>query len=201
MSGTTFISSRELLKERGSVHSECQKRRIPPFTLARADDVPNKKEEKSLFDLVQEEAVLAAPLLFPIHSEAPSFEVSSGIAHVEIVIEQVVGQMTSLHENGDTETSFSLDAPEFASSPFYGTKIIIKEFSTAPKAFNVEILTTSQALQVLHAHKMHFLEAFCGKKLPFSIERLDIALSTEEEFLFQRKDPASLNDEKEEPRG
>jgi hypothetical protein len=116
-------------------------------------------------------------------------------SEIEAMFEKMAGTMIVMTSAGDAETTLFLDSSEFSQSPFYGTRITIKEFSTAPKAFNIEIASNALALQRINAHKPALLTAFAKGDFNFSIGRLDTEIQVEDRPFFHRKEAASQDEE------
>ncbi len=116
-------------------------------------------------------------------------------AEIEALFEKMVGTMLVLSSSNESETTVFVDAPQFDRSPFYGTRITIKEFSTAPKAFNIEIASSMLALNVINAHKSALLTAFAKGDFNFSIARFDAEILQENRPLFHRKESVSQDQE------
>jgi hypothetical protein len=123
----------------------------------------------------EEQASLLSP--FELIQQKPSAcfssdQISASCVSVEIeaLFEEMITVMTSLHENGIQETTFYLDAN---SSIFSGMQITIKEFSTAPKIFNVELIGSPEAAQLLQANMAGLIEAFNREERKFKINRLE----------------------------
>lgn len=128
-------------------------------------------------------------------SKAPSPQSIALSAEIEALFEKMAGTMLLLASSKETETTLFLDTPQFDHSPFYGTRITIKEFSTAPKAFNIEIAASSVALTYLNAHKSALLAAFAKGDFNFSIGRLDTEIQQADRPLFHRKEAVSKDEE------
>lgn len=112
------------------------------------------------------------------------------------LFEKMASSMILMTTSSEQITELSLDAPQFQNSVFYGTKITITEFSTAPKAFNVELLSSPQGTAQLALHTAAFLEAFGKGNFNFSVENLAISLLQEEEKpLFSRKESTTFDEE------
>ena len=100
----------------------------------------------------------------------------------------MAAEMIILTTSHETETTLYLDNPD---SLFCGTRITIREFTTAPKTFNIEIASHAAAVHCVELHKEALLRAFSEKKFNFSIHRLDAEIQNEEERpLFHRKERA-----------
>jgi hypothetical protein len=109
-------------------------------------------------------------------------------AEIEAIFEKMASCMLVMSSSGEAETTLFLDNPHFASSIFFGTKITIREFSTAPKAFNVEIASSSQAIIAIEASKSGLLSAFQNGNFNFSIHRFDTHIQNEERPVLHRKE-------------
>lgn len=116
-------------------------------------------------------------------------------AEIEALFEKMAATMLVLASSNETETTVFLDAPQFSQSPFFGTRITIKEFSTAPKAFNIEIASSSLALKAIDVYKPALLTAFAKGDFNFSIGRFDTEILQEDRPLFHRKEAVSKDQE------
>lgn len=105
-----------------------------------------------------------------------------------------------------TQTEISLNNPEYESSKFYGLKIVITEYETAPGAYNIELQGDDVQTSVLTAESQKLISAFNDNRynLPFTINRLDISLKKgESDYRFKRKgsvkgDQAGTGDQKQD---
>ncbi len=113
------------------------------------------------------------------------------------LFERMVGVMTVMATTGITETTVTLSAPEYAKSVFYGAQIIITEFSTAPKAFNVQVIASPQGVALFQANVDDLVSAFQGGKYNFRINRIEAGLSAEKP-LFKRKEGPGQDKEREQ---
>src|SRR5205085_12286328 len=105
------------------------------------------------------------------------------------IYEQMVGSITVIMDaSGARETTIDLTDEAYKSSPFYGTKISISEYSTAPLHFNIEISTTSQGQTILAPQLNNLMAAFQTGGYNFTVERCEVRLLKDEErFHFKRK--------------
>jgi hypothetical protein len=172
---------------------------ISVFELPRSHfSIPDEKEEPSgsagVVPLTCAPLPASALEISPISSSQ-----SVGMPdEIEALFEKMAESMLLISSEGRTETTLFLDSPQFDHSPFYGTRITIQEFSTAPKAFNVEIAASSWALMQIDTHKAALLTAFAKGDFGFSIHRLDTELQETDHPLFQRKEAVSQDDEEEQ---
>lgn len=159
--------------------------------VSRVDD---QKKTKNFFDFVQEEeektplqaGCISSSSLCAMEatSDAVISRATALSADVEAAYEKMASQMIIMHASGDQETILYLDSAQF--STLFGTKIVIKEFSTAPKAFNIEIISNPQAVALMDASKAHLMATFQNGNFPFSVNQLDAHL--EERPVFCRKE-------------
>lgn len=101
--------------------------------------------------------------------------------------ERMVGVMTIMVDSGIKETTIHLTADQFASSPFYGSQIIIKEYATAPKEFNIQFNTTAQAAPIFQHHITDLMAAFQQGNYNFKVRQVEVNIREE---LVKRKESA-----------
>lgn len=193
-----FRLSTHLEKQQGfqKVESATEKNPKRPFTYQEHDSLD--EEENPLTHLKEEIAALCRELLEKEKKEADGMEgilpqplLSSSIGSTESassfslkvaeLFELTKSEIRSLITSKETATTFILNGPQFVSSPFYGAKIIIQEFRTAPKSFNITFSANDQALTLFRAHAAELLKLFQEKEHAYSINRIDTALLQEEE--------------------
>ncbi len=107
------------------------------------------------------------------------------------LFEKMTSQIFIMQTNGINETTINLNTPEFASSRFFGAQIVIKEFSTAPLAFNIEFLGSPQNSLYFEQNIASLRAAFSGEDRKYSIHRIESRLSKQEKPLFRRKGKSS----------
>ena len=132
---------------------------------------------------------------------SPSSIPSSLSPEVQALFEKMASTMIVMQSSGEAETTLFLDSPQFASSLFYGTKITIREFSTAPKAFNIEIVSSPLAIHAIDPCKNDLLSAFQHGHFNFSIHRFDTFLQTEERPVLHRKEKSGEDDQERKGEG
>ena len=144
------------------------------------------KEEK------KEEMPTSFEPLANIHPNQPSYQPSAlptGSAFTSYQISQLfdrmAGVMTVMELSGTTTTELTLSGEEFASSVFYGARITITEYSTAPKAFNVLLSASPEAIVLFQGNMPNLLANFASGNYAFFIYRLET--NVEERPLFKRK--------------
>src|SRR5581483_6323643 len=117
----------------------------------------------------------AEPQLVPPAAPAPESLPPYALLNPQIqeMFDRMVGVMTVMTQSGMTETTFTLNSPQFASSVFFGTQIIIQEFSTAPQAFNIQINGAPQAIGLLQNNADELMAAFQAGNYGFRVNRLE----------------------------
>lgn len=99
-------------------------------------------------------------------------------SELQALFEKMASTMLVMTSSRENETTLFLDK---AGSVFFGTRITIREFSTAPKAFNVEIASHVSAMALIESGKQDLLAAFQNGKFNFSIHRLDTQIEHKQE--------------------
>ncbi|MBS0605028.1 MAG: hypothetical protein JSS60_08370 [Verrucomicrobia bacterium] len=115
---------------------------------------------------------------------------------VQEMFDRMVGVMTVMTMSGVTETVITLNTPQFASSVFFGTQIIIQEFSTAPQAFNIQLNGTPQAVALFQGNADDLMAAFQAGNYNFRVNRLETGYLADRP-LFKRKEKASGKDQEQ----
>lgn len=158
-----------------------------------------KKEQMGKVDA----AICSPPPVFPhFIPDNPSNSAtpvhSALFLEIEALFEKMASSMIVMSSSGEIETTLCLDNP---SSIFFGTKITIREFSTAPKTFNVEIASFTPAILAIEASKSDLLSAFQNGKFNFSIHRFETScIQNEDRPVLHRKE-SSDRDNKERKGG
>lgn len=82
--------------------------------------------------------------------------------------------MTIMTDSQMTETVMTLTNPKFASSVFYGTQIIIQEYASAPKVFNIQLNGNQQAVALFQKNADDLMAAFQYGTYNFRVNRMEI---------------------------
>lgn len=123
--------------------------------------------------------------LSPATPTAPAYSLLD--AQTLALFEKMVSVITILKDSGITETTINLNTPEFANSQFYGAQIIIREYSTAPLTYNIELLGNPLAADLFQKNLTKLRSAFDDPKLRFRVNRLDSSISKEPHPRVERK--------------
>lgn len=160
--------------------------------VAAVDEKPQEKEEErqpldgpfsALPPLASFAAQSTASISAPGNALTPE---------LEILFEKMASQMIVMHAEGETETTLVLDNP---SSMFYGTKITIREFSTAPKIFNIEIAGSLRGTTAIEAGKNDLMSAFQNGHFNFSVHRLDTHIQSDDRPVLHRREGEDSHEE------
>ncbi len=106
------------------------------------------------------------------------------------IFEKGVNCMAHLTISGISETTFFLDTPQFA-----GAKVVITEFNTAPKAFNITLVGAPNMVALFNTHASDLLTAFQKSPFNFTIHRIDSDIEPQK---IERKEDISDQNEDEE---
>lgn len=110
-------------------------------------------------------------------------------SHFPIGIEELWQKLGStcilMNYSQDKETTFVLDT----NTLFSGMRITIKEYSTAPKIFNIELApTSSTALSLIASHVPQLLNRFRQESFGFSVNDIILELQSYEATAHQKQD-------------
>ena len=169
---------------------------LPPLPPSNYIEKEKKKETEgqSIAPVMQEPTLLpqTPPLLGPPETPTPYAQLHP---HVMELFERMVGTMSVMHLSGVNETVINLNAQKFASSVFFGSQIIIQEYSSAPLAYNIQINGSAQALALLERNSATLMAAFQHGNYAFRVHRLEPGL-LEEKPKVRRKEPPAKGKEK-----
>lgn len=195
ISRQTFSAETNHRKERDPASFSFRSKKKPDF---------NKDIETALGSVLQGaideeklliEGIAPPPPLMPLQGNAP-FPINA-IQTVEIAPEFVeffekgIHAMSHMTIGGVSETTFFLDSPQFA-----GAKIVITEFNTAPKAFNISLIGAPEMVKCFQLHAPDLIAAFQKSPFNFSVHRLESHI--DHHHLVHRKE--DLTEENEEHR-
>lgn len=185
---------------KGKHHDE---REITPFNKRTKSSSMSAVEDELLASLNEllrrqknEEATIEgiAPSYFaPINqiSASPKAIAPVQSAQISQLFNEMVDRLTYVNDKGIQQTTIELNSDNFSSSVFYGCKITITEYSTAPKIFNVQFAGTQSALAFFQPHAGSLLNALQNGHWDFGVHRL------ETELLSERKEQESQQEEEE----
>ena len=144
--------------------------------------------------LAQEAPAARGPLLpLPNQSPVPYMQLSPAILEL---FERMVGAMVIMNTSGIKETVIHLNMPQMANSVFYGSEIIIREYSSAPKEFNIQLMGTAQATEQFQSKINALYNAFHTGNFDFKVHRIETGIRPES--IKRKESPADKRDSKEE---
>jgi hypothetical protein len=151
------------------------------FALIIEDDEEKKENEQAA---MATSALNSCPVLLASLDNASlnaiaSVQKAENSSQIELLFEKMASGMILMNSSHETETTLILEGPQFASSSLLGTQIVIREFSTAPKIFNIEILSGVHAAAIIELHKPKLLSSFEKGNFNFSVHRLETLVKQE----------------------
>ena len=155
---------------------------VAPISFEEAVRKRGEKESKEAATAaLSPEKMATAPLPpAPEITPPPSPIEITPYAHFSPVIlalfERIAGVMTVMTQSGVKETTISLTSDPFKSSQFFGAEIVIREYSTAPKQFNIEVHGSAEAAAQFQANIPNMESAFRSGKYNFGIHRLEASI-------------------------
>jgi len=121
--------------------------------------------------------IAGAPYIAPaVLSEISAVKGAASSTPLQAVIECAAQGITHIVTNGLQETTLILDGPLFKHTPLSGVKLTVREYSTAPLAFNIHFECAPAALAYLQPHLKTLTTVFQSQKQSFSIQSVDADL-------------------------
>lgn len=150
---------------------------------------PVLSKTKKIKEATQPPALSSTPAsahLIPSASATPS-SYSSLTPEMLKLFEHLASTLVVIDTNGVKETTIHLNSAEF-SSKFAGVQIVIREYATAPKQFNVELLGNAQNVELFEKNIPHLMSAFKEGHYNFKIHRMEASTLSKNRPLFHRKE-------------
>lgn len=157
--------------------------------------LPLKKEKTPEETIAPVSSSLGPLLLPPAPESAPAYTLLK--PEVLSLFERMVSQIVIMQNSGVNETTIHLNTPDFYNSIFAGARIVIKEWSTAPLAYNIEFFGTQQNTGYFQQNIPGLWAAFNSEKRSYKIQDIKASFEREDDRpLFHRKDrPSGQNQE------
>src|SRR6185437_7397233 len=102
------------------------------------------------------------------------------------LFERMVMSIAVMMDQGIQETTIHLSPNEF--SLFGGAQLVIREYSTAPKAFNIEFLGNAHNTALFAKSVEDLMKTHQNGKYNYRINRIETSLQRAEKPLFHRKE-------------
>lgn len=196
-----------LMQERGEQQEEAQPLPAGPLIAGTAAEKKQGREEKRVEEVaasggVQPTSQEALPAA--IQPTTPTAPASYAYLHPQVLdlFERMVGVMTVMSNAGITETTVTLSSPQYQNSVFFGAQIIIKEYETAQKSYNIQLIGSPQGVALFDANVDDLMAAFQGAqggRYNFRVNRIETAIASEKP-LFHRKEAVG-KDKKQQDSG
>jgi hypothetical protein len=144
------------------------------------EDLTSKEIPPSLADLPKSIATQAQNLTSSL----------TPYLHTDVVplFEKMIGTIIHIQSQGISETQVMLNSAAFASSVFFGSKITLTKFSTAPDSFNIVLTGSNQAVNLFNENIDDLMSAFQKGNFDFKVRRLEAVYDTEKPLVKRKKD-------------
>lgn len=154
----------------------------------------HQKEKKEIGATAEKGASPPPPFVLttsPSHGIPPSPSAYTTLSLPMLnLFERMVGAMSVMTDAKMTETTITLTSSQFSSSIFYGTQIVIREYTSAPKVFNIQLNSNPEAVAVFKGNADALMAAFQYGNYQFKVNRIDTNILSERP-LFRRKEKIS----------
>jgi len=168
---------RELLEDLESKKAESEK----------SEDTKPLEQRKKEIPFIPAAPVIPPDISQIAHEVTNDLKVSL-TSEVTPVFEQMVGQILVMSsKDGIMQTEILLNNPEMEGSVFYGSKIVLEKYSTAPDSFNIKLTGNPEAVAMFNGNIDILMETFSRGNFNFRIGRIEAAYETERP-LFRRKE-------------
>jgi hypothetical protein len=133
-----------------------------------------------------------------IEAAGKAAEVSSYLTtEIFPLFEKMVGTVMVMDTKNLVSTEVLLNSPSFADSAFFGTKIVIDRYSTAPNAFNIRLIGSIPAVDLFNDNLDSLVEAFQKGDYDFHIGRLSAEYDSEKPLIKRKSFTKEKQDEDE----
>jgi hypothetical protein len=164
------------------------------FAHAFASIIP-KKDTKKAKDSDDASSAISADisLAHPVSAEVAQLATAAttpvnAYIHPEAqnLFAQMVGTIIIMTTQGITQTEVILNSPLFENSRFFGSTILLEQYSTAPNSFNIRLMGNPAQVTAFNNNLEGLWNAFEKGNFAFSIGRLDASYE-QNRPLFRRK--------------
>lgn len=134
---------------------------------------------------------LGPSFIAPASATPPAYATLN--SEILALFEKMVGVIAVMKESGINETIIHLNSAEYANSRFAGSQIVIREFSTAPMAYNIELIGTPQNAALFEQNVGSLMNAFQAGHHNFTVNRIDTRIASQrpDKPVFHRKETPS----------
>lgn len=174
---------------------------LPPKPHERVEQQNFEKKHKKIPEGPPEEKnepkeikAIPIPAELPVDIAQRASEITADLTvylnpEIAPLFEQMVGQMVIMStQEGIVQTEVELTSDSFKDSVFYGSKITLEKYATAPDSFNIQLTGSTEAVAIFQASLEPLMESFRKANLNFRIGRLE-AVHEVSRPLFRRKKP------------
>lgn len=178
-------------------------RKRPLFEKKETHELEGKEKKESF----EEEKRTGPKVLFTtLDAVPPQTQVQASQASSQLMpylspemlplFEKMVGMIIYVAQEGYSRTEFILNTPALSDSVFFGCKIVLEKYATAPNSFNIRLIGgTEAAVQLFTANAENLAQAFKQGEFDFNIGRIEAEFETARP-LIRRKGAAREKEEK-----
>lgn len=140
---------------------------------------PKKEEEKvEAAETIEGQTYIAGHQIETPIPEIQAVQEPFLSKEVEAIMLQMIGRITYMKTQGVSETTITLNGPDFVDSKFYNAQIKIQEHSTAKGQFKVEILfDTQEAERLAEKNVASLIAAFQAPEYAKKNMKFDISIA------------------------
>lgn len=164
----------------------CKKGLMNKISEEKSNSCEEEDSEESSENNLPSYPFISSGILTSIAASSPLVESLQEISSVSTIpdeclqiIDKLCSEMLVMNSESCITTTLVLETQNFINSPFYGAKITISEYNTAPKIFNVSITAGEIATALLQTHMTGFFELLETRNFSFAIHKIDTHLSTD----------------------
>ncbi|MEI8328970.1 MAG: hypothetical protein WCG14_03110 [Chlamydiia bacterium] len=154
----------------------------------KGQDDSNHSDDADLAQAMQSNTPTPFSINLAVQAPAPAYTTLSP-AILEM-FDKMVGTISVLQETkGERKTTVTLTSPNFSSSVFYGSEIVIEEdLRLAPGQYNIRLIGSPEAVNLFQANQINLMAAFQSGNYNFTVQRFETAIQSIDNPVFKRKE-------------
>lgn len=188
--------------KKGRVKKRAEEEAAIQLTALRHEKVLSEKQrEKRVLEIQGPSLPLLPPEIAIIAQLAAAKTAPYLSPETATLFYQMVGTISLANKRpGVLETEVVLNAPSFAASRFFGSRIVIEKYATAPDSINIRLLGPSAAVDAFRQNIPSLLTAFEKGSFPFRIGRIEASHETERPLFHRKRGPGEDRGNQGSPR-
>ena len=156
----------------------------------KGQDDSNHSDDADLAQAMQSNTPTPTPFSTNLAVQAPAPAYTTLSPAILEMFDKMVGTISVLQETkGERTTTVTLTSPNFSSSVFYGSEIVIEEdLHLAPGQYNIRLIGSPEAVNLFQANQINLMAAFQSGNYNFTVQRLETAIQSIDNPVFKRKE-------------